>query len=341
MPKIKRYFPVAHNFNRDPEIQDLRIRFGDWMGYVWQEFCSIGDRNDGIVPGTVENLARSMAPVSLWSRLKAAEKKIIEAVPFMGDQGWIAIRSDGLWRQDNGRLKLNQLVMDHPSIIGRSSVDHPSSIDGLVTDLPPDCIFVVNYAKYHKTWEPSWVLSERPNLPSFLPSKKERPDKPGYNGESQNKTEEKASESDVLFSKKTKPKESEKPLNMAGMMEAISDAKQSQGDLLTRLKETRRKMEQAELHTREIAIKVDEIWRRLIKHDKAKFAPLGSSIDQVQRRGVDNEKIAVILEQIEKLADRIVDPCGYFVAVVDRVEKNGNAAEFEAEHEARKKEWMH
>src|SRR4051794_5006102 len=52
MPRIKRWFPVSHDINRDPEFCELSRRFGATGIRVWLELLSIADRNDGDVPGS-------------------------------------------------------------------------------------------------------------------------------------------------------------------------------------------------------------------------------------------------------------------------------------------------
>jgi hypothetical protein len=91
VPKIKRWFPVSHGFNRDPEIRELRRRFGDWMPYVWLELCAIGDLNDGVVNGTPQQIQESLAYISMRKYSRSAEKSIQIALRFMQDLGWIRI----------------------------------------------------------------------------------------------------------------------------------------------------------------------------------------------------------------------------------------------------------
>ena len=61
MPRIKRWFPVSHDINRDPEIWAMRREIGEKSLSVWLEFLSIADRNDGDIPGDLKELMRSMA----------------------------------------------------------------------------------------------------------------------------------------------------------------------------------------------------------------------------------------------------------------------------------------
>jgi hypothetical protein len=135
MPKIKRYFPVSHQFNRDPEVRELRQKYADWMGYVWQEMCSISDMNEGEVPGKAEEIAKSLAYISLKKYLKPAEKTIQKAFEFMSNRGWICIESSS----------------------------NPGQIDR---------ILVLKYAKYHRTPERDPVPPNLPNLPNLPKEKK-------------------------------------------------------------------------------------------------------------------------------------------------------------------------
>lgn len=61
MPRIRRWHPVSHDFVRDPEVKELRRRFGDWSGYLWLEMLSIADRNNGLVKGAPEEIARALS----------------------------------------------------------------------------------------------------------------------------------------------------------------------------------------------------------------------------------------------------------------------------------------
>lgn len=94
MPRIKRYWPCSHGFNRDPEIHELRKKYADWMGYVWQEMCAMADLNDGEVKGSPEQIGASLAYISLTKRPSLSAKCITNALGFMEKCGWIAIQTD-------------------------------------------------------------------------------------------------------------------------------------------------------------------------------------------------------------------------------------------------------
>lgn len=61
MPRIKRWFPVNHNINRDPEVWEMRRQIGEKSLSIWLEFLSIADQHEGEVPGAYELLVRSIA----------------------------------------------------------------------------------------------------------------------------------------------------------------------------------------------------------------------------------------------------------------------------------------
>ena len=61
MPRIKRWFPVSHDINSDPEIWEMRRLIGEKSLSIWLELLSIGDRNGGELSGCYEELTRSIA----------------------------------------------------------------------------------------------------------------------------------------------------------------------------------------------------------------------------------------------------------------------------------------
>lgn len=87
---------LSKEFNHDPEVKELRIKFHDWMGFVWQEMISIADGDDGLIKGSDEMLALNLAHISLSKRPSTAQKCILKAIPWMEKKGWIMRQSDGL-----------------------------------------------------------------------------------------------------------------------------------------------------------------------------------------------------------------------------------------------------
>jgi len=94
VPRIRRYHPIAHDFNRDPEVRELRRQFGDWMALVWVEMLSLSDRNEGIIKGDLASIAESLAHVSLSTRPQHAVNKVLTAIPYMADKGWLEVHKD-------------------------------------------------------------------------------------------------------------------------------------------------------------------------------------------------------------------------------------------------------
>ena len=93
MPRIRRWHPVSHDFIRDPEVQDLRRRFGHWMSDVWLEMLSVADRNEGRIQGNAERIALGYSWIALESNRKA-RSIILNALGFMVERGWIEDRKD-------------------------------------------------------------------------------------------------------------------------------------------------------------------------------------------------------------------------------------------------------
>jgi hypothetical protein len=94
MPRRKQWAPLAHGFNRDPQVRELRKTYSDWMALVWLELVSIADMNDGEVKGTVEHIAESLAYISMTNRPRFASNRITNALRFMSNCGWIQIQTD-------------------------------------------------------------------------------------------------------------------------------------------------------------------------------------------------------------------------------------------------------
>jgi len=61
MPRIKRWFPVSHDINSDPEVWAMRHQIGEKALGIWLEILSIADRNEGEVRGDRDELVRSIA----------------------------------------------------------------------------------------------------------------------------------------------------------------------------------------------------------------------------------------------------------------------------------------
>jgi hypothetical protein len=73
MPVIKRWFPVSHDINRDPEVRELCKRFGVSGLRIWLEILSIADRNGGCLPGDFSGYVSILAGASesTWRHVEA------------------------------------------------------------------------------------------------------------------------------------------------------------------------------------------------------------------------------------------------------------------------------
>lgn len=98
---------MSHDLNRDPEIRELRKRFGDWMALVWLEMLSIADRNLGIIPGKPEETAEILGSISLSLRPGWAPNQVYTSFQLMADYGWIRLGLD--------RIEVLKSLKYHPS----------------------------------------------------------------------------------------------------------------------------------------------------------------------------------------------------------------------------------
>jgi uncharacterized phage protein (TIGR02220 family) len=91
MPRIRRYFPVNHEINGDPEVWELTERFGDRALRVWLEILSITDRTEGVLRGQRDHIE-----TSIRARCRMAKKTVSSILDYAIDKAWLV--SDGVLR---------------------------------------------------------------------------------------------------------------------------------------------------------------------------------------------------------------------------------------------------
>lgn len=147
MPQIKRWFPVSHDINADPEIWELTDQFGVTGLRAWLEILSIADRNEGVLPGLWESYPRLLA-----GRCQSTSRYLVGVCQFASR--WLLVDSQGIARVVNYRKyhrsrEPNSLPPDlpdlpnHPeenlkkdSLVGKAA-DAPALLD-LETEDDPD-----------------------------------------------------------------------------------------------------------------------------------------------------------------------------------------------------------
>jgi hypothetical protein len=89
MPRIRRYFPVTHDINSDPEVWELRDRLGDRAGFVWLEWLAIADRNEGRVgPNSDSTL------IATSSKCRTTKAKVSSVRDYAQVKGWVNLGTD-------------------------------------------------------------------------------------------------------------------------------------------------------------------------------------------------------------------------------------------------------
>jgi hypothetical protein len=109
MPRIKRWFPVSHDINRDPELWDLCAKFGDKALRCWLELLSIADRNDGLIPGNLENVSRAVA----WA-IRCKTTKTLQIINEITTLGWLNI-DEGINVVNYAKYHITRDVVSVPS----------------------------------------------------------------------------------------------------------------------------------------------------------------------------------------------------------------------------------
>lgn len=83
MPRVKRYFPVSHDINEDPEVWEFTNSFGDRALRTWMEVLRILDRTENHWLATAE----AMEGVSRKVRQRLAT--VQQQVSWMLARGWL------------------------------------------------------------------------------------------------------------------------------------------------------------------------------------------------------------------------------------------------------------
>lgn len=102
MPRIRRWFPMPQDINRDPEFWEFRELIGPRAEAIWEEILSIADRNDGFLPGLWEAYPRLLAAAchSTRSRVQVAMDWL--TTPRGKDLlPWVTVESKGVARVTN------------------------------------------------------------------------------------------------------------------------------------------------------------------------------------------------------------------------------------------------
>jgi hypothetical protein len=133
MPKIRRYFPVTHDINSDPEMWELRDNLGDRAGFVWLEMLAIADRNEGRVgPNSGSTL------VAVSSKCRTTKAKVSSVLDYAQVKGWINLGADILiakfWEYHRRREPIKN---PHGNGIGSLLPSEPSEPPNLKDTAPP------------------------------------------------------------------------------------------------------------------------------------------------------------------------------------------------------------
>ena len=102
MPRIKRWFPVSHDINSDPEIWAMRREIGEKSLSIWLEMLSISDRNESELPGDCQELIRSIA-----GKCQATIRTVTAVLDFAISRLWLTyhptLRTTKYWNYHKKR----------------------------------------------------------------------------------------------------------------------------------------------------------------------------------------------------------------------------------------------
>ena len=116
MPRIKRWFPVSHDINADPEVWAMRREIGEKSLSIWLEILSVSDRNESELPGDYEQLVRTIA-----GRCQATVRTVSAVFDFAKTRMWL--KSDPTLRVVNyGKYHKSRDANRIPHGNGRASL---------------------------------------------------------------------------------------------------------------------------------------------------------------------------------------------------------------------------
>lgn len=136
MPRIRRWHPVSHDLNGDPEVWELTERFGDRALRVWLEILSITDRTQGVLRGQREHIEST-----LGGRCRMARKTIRGILDYCLDKTWLLsedalrVRNYPEFHRTKEHKKSHEETIEAPSEPSRPS--DPSSSPPSTPLVPP------------------------------------------------------------------------------------------------------------------------------------------------------------------------------------------------------------
>lgn len=86
MPSANRWFKVSDDINSDPQVWELREKFGDRAGFVWLEILSIANRNEGRLGPDSPQLRSVLA-----SKCRVYSPKVRSILGWLLDKGWLQL----------------------------------------------------------------------------------------------------------------------------------------------------------------------------------------------------------------------------------------------------------
>lgn len=191
MARYKRYFPVSHDINRDPEVIEMMETFGGLFLMIWLEILAKTDRTEGELMGIPGSSASTLARLQdgdlrretdrirrRWKGLKMTQR-VEMLLYWMCLKGWlipIMPASDGEnryeilteWSSYRQRM-VHEWCTNRDKIISEWSSNHWPNGEKIIG------FIVRNYAEYHRTRSAisrtdenqNKKFSASPNLPTY------------------------------------------------------------------------------------------------------------------------------------------------------------------------------
>lgn len=115
MPRVKRWFPVSHDINSDPEVWELTDLFGVGGLRMWLECLSLADKNEGEIKGNIERNCIRFGRLFGRNYRKSGEKRARNCLELMLNFGWIELKNGSIWIVNYAKYNKPREQKDSPN----------------------------------------------------------------------------------------------------------------------------------------------------------------------------------------------------------------------------------
>ena len=114
MPRIKRWFPVSHDFLDDPQTIELIDRFGPRVVFMWLRMLSWADRSDGCL-GTRDQVCHGFGRTLDPPHPNLAATRAAPVLDLMLTWGWVVANQGLMWIRNYAKYHITREQLKFPT----------------------------------------------------------------------------------------------------------------------------------------------------------------------------------------------------------------------------------